>query len=634
MLGLLAACAALLACAAGANAAGAVHLDHVDSFGEGTSLVSSPADPNRLFITLRGGEIWSLDEGEDQLVVDLTPLIAPIGEEEVGGVPQKNGEEALNSMVLAPDFATTGRFYVDYPSAEHLENIVVAELIDKGSPAEVLASRKTVLEIPHGDTHHHFSGDLHFGPEGDLFISVGDGFPNGAEGGNYPDESTAQDLSTMLGKILRIRPTPGAAQPYAVPSDNPFVLTAGAKPEIWSFGLRNPFRFSIDAPTGDILIGNVGQEKWEDIELGVGGGAAGPVGGAGANYGWPCKEGGENYTPKPEPACPTLTPNPPFTEPMLKYAHSEVPPLACSVINGFVEHDPTVAALDGRLVYGDFCSGQLSSVKPEAGTPAGRSETELTASLQTQEEAAGRGNGEFARAFKLQSFGEDACGRVYVLTQAVYRIAGETPADCGLLHIDVKGSGSVAGAGLACPGSCDKAFTSADTFTATDLTPTPASGWHFVGWEGACGGSGSCAPQMNANRQVTAVFEQDQSSSSGGNSGSGGSDQGQKPPANNPPAPSVGKVTVGAFKADKKNGTGTLTVIPAGAGKVKLTGKGIVAVTRSVSGKKLSLPVKPTGKTKKTLKKKGRYAVKLTVAFTPKGGKVGKATKKVTLLLR
>ena len=160
--------------------AATVHLQNVGELQDITSLVSSPAEPNRLYVTLVDGEIFTVDGGAIEPVVDLSPLVQPKSE---------NGEQALNSMVLAPDFATSRRFYVDYvSSARPGENIVLAELIDKGSPAEVFASRRTVLELAHPETTHHYSGDLQFGPEGALFISTRDSYPEKA---NYPDHSPA-----------------------------------------------------------------------------------------------------------------------------------------------------------------------------------------------------------------------------------------------------------------------------------------------------------------------------------------------------------------------------------------------------------------------------------------------------------
>ena len=274
-------------------------------------------------------------------------------------------------------------------------------------------------------------------PKATLFISTGDSYPEKA---NYPDHSPAQELASPLGKILRLYPTPEGVQPFTIPADNPFVSTPGAYPLIWSRGMRNPFRFSIDKATSNIIIGDVGESKWEELDFGAGGGPAGPVGGKGANYGWPCYEGPDPTVPKPLPAC--QNEEPPFTAPMLAYEHQAGPPTLCSVIAGYVMHDPTVEALDGRFVYGDFCSGQISSTVPGTTATGTRVETEINASLLAQEEARSGEVGEGTVSFKLQAFGEDGCGRDYILMGAVYRIAGETTANCTGLGLAVSGAGN------------------------------------------------------------------------------------------------------------------------------------------------------------------------------------------------
>jgi glucose/arabinose dehydrogenase len=589
---------------------GPLHLQLIEQAGditEPTSLVSDPSDPNRLYLTQRDGNIYTLENGQKNLLVDLSSLIAPIGEEE----GHKTGEEALNSMVLAPDFAQTGNFYVDFPSKAEPENIQVDELTTGGNPAAVLASLRLVFEIPHPETHHHFGGDLQFGLDRDLYISTGDGYP---ESSSYPSSSPAQDLGSLLGKILRIDPNdPDGVGPltYSVPTDNPFVGMPGDKPEIWSYGFRNPFRFSIDSQTGDMFIGDVGEATAEEIDY-----AQGPVGGAGNDYGWPCVEGSEPLS-MPEPGCPTSPPPPTFTAPILTYPHPSSSPHCAAVIGGYVVHDSSLGDLNGRYVYGDFCSGAISSLDPSSPVSTNRLEPALTNGLGTTE-------GE--RFFQLDGFGRDACGRVYVLAANVYRIEGDTPASCGLLHVAVSGAGSVTGPEIDCPGSCTRLFTATDPLDGATFTPAAAPGWRFVGWQGDCTGSGSCVPQVDQDRNITAVFAQLTSTSV--NCSPSGVIVLQASAC----TATSGAFRLGRFKADKHKGRGSLAISVPGPGTVVLSAKGIAKVRKRVGGGHVRLMVIPTRRKRKVLARAGRVKVTVKVTFIPGEGHPQTQSRTVTLV--
>jgi glucose/arabinose dehydrogenase len=534
---------------------------------EPTTLVSDPGAPNLLYVSQRDGKIYTLEDGEADLLVDLSSLVAPIGD-------SGNGEEALSSIALAPDFAQTHHLYVDYPSKSEAENIRVEELTASGDPTTVLASRRLVIAIPHENTSHHFGGQLQFGPDGYLYISVGDGFPAPP----YPSSSRAQDLGDLLGKLLRIDPDdPDGAGPlgYSIPTDNPFFNQFGAKREIWSLGFRNPFRFSFDRASGDLLIGDVGQATEEEVDR-ADSLAPGVVGGAGLDYGWPCREGSVAY---PElvnpPGCPVSPPS--FTDPTLSYAHTGSPSGCYAVIGGFVVHDPTLGDLDGRYLYGDFCGGGIESL----GTSS-RPEPELSVGF-----------------YELESFGEDACGRQYVLAEDIYRIEGDAPASCGQLRVTVSGAGSVGGAGIACPGSCSRLFTAADPLNAVALTPAPAPGWRFAGWEGACSGLGQCAPVVDRERDVTATFV---------------------PLSTPPPPPNTPKLSLGKFKANPRTGRGTLTIGVTAPGTVTLTGKGIAKVKKHLGGSSAKLTIAAVGRKRQVLVASGKLAVTVKIAYRPDQG--------------
>jgi len=347
-------------------------------------VTSDPADPDRLFVVERRGTIQLLENGQVRPFADLSPS--------AGGPVSLQGEGGLLSIALAPDFRASGRLFVFY-TGEQEENpdIHVAELVSNGSGAP-LASLRDLLTIPHPNHDNHYGGQLQFGPEGNLFISTGDG------GGTGDPEENAQDLKSPLGKILRINPNPSDSLPYTVPAGNPFAATPGADPTVWSYGLRNPFRFSFDRLAGDLWIGDVGQDSREEIDF-----APAPGLGAGANYGWNCKEGSLTGTVPPEAGCAVATS---FVGPWFEYPN----PPGCAVIGGYVARGPGLGDLYGRYVYGDVCIGELRSFLPAAPFATDR--------------------GEGIRVEFLNSFGEDSCGRLYAVSGEgpVYRFRG---AGCG-----------------------------------------------------------------------------------------------------------------------------------------------------------------------------------------------------------
>jgi glucose/arabinose dehydrogenase len=349
-------------------------------------VTSDPADPDRLFVVERRGTIQLLENGAVKPFADLSGS--------AGGPVSLQGEGGLLSIALAPDFRASGRLFVFY-TGEQASNpdIHVAELVSNGSGAP-LASLRNLLTIPHPNHDNHYGGQLQFGPEGNLFVSTGDG------GGGGDPEENAQDLTSPLGKILRIHPNPSESLPYTIPAGNPFAATPGADPTIWSYGLRNPFRFSFDRLGGDLWIGDVGQDSREEVDF-----AAAPGLGGGANYGWNCKEGSLSGTVPAEPGCASATS---FVDPWFEYSN----PPGCAVIGGYVARGPGLAELYGRYVYADLCIGEIRSFAPAAPLATDR--------------------GEGIGVESLNSFGEDSCGRLYAVSGdgPIYRLR-EAEAGCG-----------------------------------------------------------------------------------------------------------------------------------------------------------------------------------------------------------
>ena len=288
-----------------------------------------------------------------------------------------DGERGLLSIAFHPQYASNGRFYA-YLNNKHGDIRIVRYNVSANPDVADESSADTVIAIPHPTYDNHNGGQLQFGPDGKLYASTGDGGSGGDPNGN------GQNLHVLLGKLLRLDVDVGTG--YAVPSDNPF----GS--EIWSYGLRNPWRFSFDRQTGDLYIGDVGQAKWEEVDV-----ATRAQLGRGANYGWNVLEGTHCYSPST--GCDPSGKTPP----VLEYDHSN---RACTVIGGYVYRGTRITALQGQYLYADYCSGFVKSFRFAGG-------------VTDQHEWAQLSPGE-----GVTSFGEDAQGELYIMTQpgALYRI--------------------------------------------------------------------------------------------------------------------------------------------------------------------------------------------------------------------
>jgi glucose/arabinose dehydrogenase len=313
----------LIAVLATAARADAVALQPVGSFSEPIYATSPPGDP-RLFVVERGGTIQVLHDGTRTQFLDISGLV------------DTSGERGLLSMAFDPGYSSNGLFYVffnDNGSAGATTGDIHIDEFHVSADPNVAnqASRRQVMTIGHSSASNHNGGQLQFGKDGLLYISVG-------EAGNG---ANAQTQGNALGKILRIDPHGATAGAHGVPSSNPF--TGGPTPEIWSLGLRNPFRFSFDELTGDLIIGDVGGGGREEVDF-----SPTSTGlGRGANYGWPNCEGFTGTCGG-------------FTAPVLDYPHST----PCNaVIGGFVYRGNQIPELAGRYVYTDLCHPELPSVQ-------------------------------------------------------------------------------------------------------------------------------------------------------------------------------------------------------------------------------------------------------------------------------
>jgi glucose/arabinose dehydrogenase len=245
---------------------------------------------------------------------------------------RSGGEQGLLGIAFSPDGTWLYAHYSDEPDG----NTVVAAFPFADGAADP-AGEQVILTVDQPYENHN-GGELTFGPDGMLYLALGDGGSGGDPEGN------GQSLETLLGKILRIDPRPGEDPPYVVPDDNPFVGDDGALPEIWAYGLRNPWRFSFDAATGDVWIGDVGQDAWEEVSFGA-------AGDSGWNFGWNGFEGTHEYEGDPPADA---------VAPVLEYPRDDG---FCSVVGGFVYRGTRIPALAGAYLYSDYCGGTINAAR-------------------------------------------------------------------------------------------------------------------------------------------------------------------------------------------------------------------------------------------------------------------------------
>lgn len=290
------------------------------------------------------------------------------------------GERGLLGLAFHPSYRTNGFFFIYYTNTAG--NVEVARYKVSANNRNVAnpGSASKIITIPHPDFGNHNGGQLQFGPDGFLYMGVGDG----GSGGDPPNN--AQNKQVLLGKLLRLDVDSG--RPYRIPPDNPFVGASDARPEIWAFGLRNPWRFTFDKRTGDLFIGDVGQGSFEEVDFQP------KSSRGGQNYGWRLMEG--NHCFEPSSGC-----NPGgLTLPIVEYSHNE----GCSITGGFRYRGNQMPALRGAYIFGDFCSGIIWRARPVNGA------WQRVQIADTD--------------FSISSFGEDSLGELYLadLNGAVYKL--------------------------------------------------------------------------------------------------------------------------------------------------------------------------------------------------------------------
>ena len=368
-------------------ATGFTHPTYITHAGDGSG---------RIFIIEQPGRIRIVKNG----VVQPTPFL-----DITSRVNSAGSEQGLLSVAFPPGFASKGYFFVDYTDMTGIANTVVARYHVTANPDVADPnSEEIVLGITQPYANHN-GGQLQFGPDGYLYIGMGDG------GSGGDPQNNAQTPSVLLGKILRIDteqtapPSPPSGgsllyyfpaiaktfsiASYTVPATNPYTQTAGYRGEIWALGLRNPWRFSFDRSTGDLYIADVGQNAWEEVDFQSASSAGGE------NYGWRILEGTHCYNPSSGCVPPAR-----YSAPVAEYSHS----FGCSVTGGYVYRGPGNAAMQGIYFYGDYCSGRIWGLQNAGG-------------WQTQQLA--------QPSINISTFGEDEAGNLYVASYsggAIYQI--------------------------------------------------------------------------------------------------------------------------------------------------------------------------------------------------------------------
>lgn len=341
-----------------------VKLEPVASVDGAPLAFAAPLDStDRLFIGTKEGRIWVLDG----LSVRPDPLL------DIRNLVSSGGEQGLLGIAVHPDFPSDPRVFVDYTDTDG--NTVVSSFRMSGSNPGRLdrATEQWVIRVDQPYPNHN-GGAVAFGPDGMLYVSLGDGGSGGDPEGN------GQRLDTLLGKVLRldVNVPPGGTATYRIPLDNPFVGRAGAREEIWLLGLRNPWRMAFDRTTGDLWIGDVGQGDWEEVDV-----ARAGIGGT--NFGWNVTEGDHCF--KPSRNCPKAGLTPPVTE----YGHD----LGCTVIGGTVYRGTAQPLLQGGYLFADYCSGRAWAVDAGGNGPVKPVRV-----------------GTFGSG--IVAFGEDGSGEIYV----------------------------------------------------------------------------------------------------------------------------------------------------------------------------------------------------------------------------
>ncbi|HEX7587453.1 MAG TPA: PQQ-dependent sugar dehydrogenase, partial [Anaerolineae bacterium] len=367
-----------------------------------TYLTNAGDGSGRIFVVEQSGRIRIIKSG----VLQPTPFL------DITSRVRSGGEQGLLSVAFPPGYASKGYFFVDYTSNSGVGDTHVSRFNVSGNPDVADTNSEQVILTVVQPEENHNGGQLQFGPDGYLYIGMGDG---GGGGDNHGTRGNAQEPAALLGKLLRINVVPPAPSPpplappptgnffyyfpivgkanlafsYLVPATNPFTQTAGYRGEIWALGVRNPWRFSFDRQTGDLYVGEVGQNAWEEVDFQ----SASSTGGE--NYGWRCYEGNHPYNTS---GC---LPQNNYVAAVAEYSHS----FGCSIIGGYVYRGSAYPSLQGIYFYSDICSGRIWGLVNSGG-------------WQTQQLYL------FGSNPSMTTFGEDEAGNVYTAGQngVLYKI--------------------------------------------------------------------------------------------------------------------------------------------------------------------------------------------------------------------
>ena len=376
---LLAATVAAIACSSGDDDNGNLPVDlELESLGSANlpTALAAPAGDARLFIAEQRGVIRIYANG----AFLATPFL------DISALVRNAGEQGFLGLAFDPDYATNGRFFVSYSNLDG-DNVLASYNVSGSPDVATPGSAQIRLTVPQPEDNHN-GGHIVFGPDDYLYLGRGDG------GGSGDPNGYGQSRSELLGSILRLDVS--NATGYSIPPTNPFVGQAGVREEIWSYGLRNPWRFSFDRANGDLYVADVGQDLWEEVSVV----SAADGAGRGTNFGWNITEGTHCF--EPAAGCSTAG----LTLPVVEYGH----PGGCSITGGFVYRGAAIPDLQGTYLYADYCEARIRTFRFSGGQATAEGDTGIDV-----------GSG-------VMSFGEDAAGELYVLAPSgVYRIVEQIP---------------------------------------------------------------------------------------------------------------------------------------------------------------------------------------------------------------
>jgi glucose/arabinose dehydrogenase len=314
-----------------------MHLTRFAKFHFVTDIESTKADPNAIYVLERTGRIWIVRGGKivSKPFLDVSNDIALAA----------NSEQGLLGLAFAPDYRKSGIYYVYYSNRSGDIRLRQFRRSPKNHNRTLAHSGRTILALRH-PAIAHYGGHIEFGKDGHLYIGIGDGGGVGDPGNN------AQNIGSLFGKILRIDPLRKGKRKYKIPRSNPFVHRAGAAGEVLAYGLRNPWKFTLDRATGATYIGDVGENNFEEIDYRKRGQLAG------INFGWSRYEGYSQYSNRSAPGA---------IFPIIVEAHSGGPSGTherwCAIMGGVVAHDPKLSGLGGAYLFADHCTGQIWSTR-------------------------------------------------------------------------------------------------------------------------------------------------------------------------------------------------------------------------------------------------------------------------------